>query len=38
MAELTINTMGSYQSGSYPFPKDEIPISQKKRELGKEVL
>lgn len=35
MTELQINTLGSYQHGSYPFPKDEIPNSKKTEQWGK---
>jgi hypothetical protein len=31
---LTLNTISSYQRGSYPFPRDEISTDEKKIEWG----
>ena len=36
MASITLNTTTSYQRGTYPFPKDDIPPSQKNKEWGKQ--
>ena len=35
MANIAINTVSSYQRGSYPFPKDEIPTEEKNAEWSK---
>jgi hypothetical protein len=34
MPKETLNTISSYQAGSYPFPKDEIPTEEKTLEWG----
>ena len=35
MSEIAINTISSYQKGTYPFPKDEIPTKEKNEEWGR---
>lgn len=35
MPEVAINTISSYQHGSYPFPKDEIPVDKKDGEWSR---
>jgi len=37
MADLEIRTLGSYQHNTFPFPKDEIPTSQKTAQWGRKV-
>lgn len=36
MANLAIHTVSSYQRGSYPFPKDEIPVEEKGDQWSKQ--
>jgi hypothetical protein len=35
MGNAVLNPVSSYQRGSYPFPKDEVPISEKNAEWCK---
>lgn len=35
MPEIALNTISSYQRGSYPFPKDEIPTPEKDEKWGR---
>lgn len=35
MPDLEIQTISSYQRGAYPFPKDEIPTSEKNEKWGR---
>jgi hypothetical protein len=35
MPDIAINTISAYQRGSYPFPKDEIPTSEKNEAWGR---
>lgn len=35
MQDIAINTTSTYQSGSYPFPKDEIPTDEKDDQWGR---
>jgi hypothetical protein len=35
MASANLNTISSYQRGSYPFPKDEIPTAEKGDEWSR---
>ncbi|MBE3086897.1 MAG: hypothetical protein IMZ64_11850, partial [Bacteroidetes bacterium] len=35
MADVTLKKLGSYQSGTYTFPKDEIPTKEKNEQWGR---
>ena len=35
MSDLKINSINTYQSGTFPFPEDEIPVSEKNADWGR---